>query len=380
VLYLAALFHDIAKGRNGDHSILGKKDAQLFCENHGLSFEDTELVVWLVENHLLMSLTAQKKDLSDNRVIADFASRMENERRLVALYLLTVADIRGTSPKVWNGWKGKLLEDLFRATRSYLSGESFDFDEGVAGRKDKVLELLEIAGIAAGAYEQFLSALDPAYLFLHHPQEIAWHVGHLHWRMKSPVPVVKARPAPAGTGIQVLVYTADQKDLFARICGFFDRIDYNIAQAQIHTSRHGYALDSFLILDPINSDEEHRETIRFIEHDLAQQLKHQVPLQPPLQGRLSRHLKHFPIKPEIDIELDEGGTYHILSVVAGDQPGLLSRIAQVLAEFTISVHGARINTLGERAEDTFLITGSVLNDTRSLVHLETRLLKALRTS
>jgi [protein-PII] uridylyltransferase len=380
VLYLAALFHDIAKGRNGDHSILGKKDAQLFCENHGLPFEDTELVVWLVENHLSMSLTAQKKDLSDNRVIADFASHVENERRLVALYLLTVADIRGTSPKVWNGWKGKLLEDLFRATRSYLSGESFDFDEEVAGRKDKVLRLLEIAGVAAGAYEQFLSALDPAYLFLHDPQEIAWHATHLHWRMKSPVPVVKARPSPAGTGIQVLVYTADQKDLFARICSFFDRIDYNIAQAQIHTSRHGYALDSFLILDPINSDEEHREAIRFIEHELAQQLKHQVPLQPPLQGRLSRHLKHFPIKPEIDIELDEGGNYHILAVVAGDQPGLLSRIAQVLAEFTISVHGARINTLGERAEDTFLITGSVLNNTRSLVHLETTLLKALQTS
>jgi [protein-PII] uridylyltransferase len=378
VLYIAALFHDIAKGRNGDHSTLGKKDAHFFCENHGVSFEDTELVVWLVENHLLMSLTAQKKDLSDNRVIADFASRMENERRLVALYLLTVADIRGTSPKVWNGWKGKLLEDLFRATRSYLSGESFDFDEGVAGRKDKVLQLLGIAGVAASAYEQFLSALDPAYLFLHDPQEIAWHAGHLHWRMKSPVPVVKARLAPAGTGIQVLVYTADQKDLFARICGFFDQIDYNIAQAQIHTSRHGYALDSFLILDPINLDEEHREAIRFIEHDLVQQLKHQVPLQPPLQGRLSRHLKHFPIRPEIDIELDEGGTYHILSVVAGDQPGLLSRIAQVLAEFAVSVHGARINTLGERAEDTFLITGSVLNDTRSLVHLETRLLKALQ--
>lgn len=378
VLYLAALFHDIAKGRNGDHSVLGKKDARLFCENHGLPPEDTELVVWLVENHLLMSLTAQKKDISDSRVIADFASSVKNERRLIALYLLTVADIRGTSPKVWNGWKGKLLEDLLRSTRSYLSGESFHFDEGAEGRKDKVLQLLRTAGIPAGAYERFLSALDPAYLLLHDPQEIAWHAGHLHWRMKSYVPVVKARLAPAGAGIQVLVYTADQKDLFARICSFFDRIDYNIAQAQIHTSRYGYALDSFLILDPINSDEAHREAVRFIEHDLVQQLEHQAALQPPPKGRLSRHLKHFPIKPEIDIELDEGGDYHILSIVAGDQPGLLSRVARVLAEFAINVHSARINTLGERAEDTFLITGSMLNDTRSLVHLETRLLKALQ--
>jgi [protein-PII] uridylyltransferase len=377
VLYLAALFHDIAKGRNGDHSVLGKKDARLFCENHGLPPEDTELVVWLVKNHLLMSLAAQKKDISDSRVIADFASSVKDERRLIALYLLTVADIRGTSPKVWNGWKGKLLEDLFRTTRSYLSGESFHFDEG-KGRQDKVLQLLKTAGIPPGAYEQFLSALDPAYLLLHHPQEIAWHAGNLHWRMKSSVPVVKARLAPAGTGVQVLVYTADQKDLFARICSFFDRIDYNIAQAQIHTSRHGYALDSFLILDSINSDEAHREAIRFIEQDLVQQLEHQVALQSPPQGRLSRHLKHFPIKPEIDIELDEGGDYHILSIVAGDQPGLLSHIARVLAECAINVHSARINTLGERAEDTFLITGSLLNDTRSLIHLETKLLKALQ--
>jgi [protein-PII] uridylyltransferase len=197
--------------------------------------------------------------------------------------------------------------------------------------------------------------------------------------MKSPVPLVKARVAPAGTGIQVLVYTPDQKDLFARICGFFDRIDYNIAQANIHTTRHGYALDSFLILAPINSSEQHSEVISFIERELVQQLKHQVPLQSPLQGRLSRHLKHFPITPEVDIELDERGIYYVLSIVAGDQPGLLSRIAQVLAQCAISVHGARINTLGERAEDTFLITGSVLNDTRSLVHLETKLLKTLQT-
>ena len=379
VLYLAALFHDIAKGRNGDHSLLGKKDARLFCKNHAVPQEDTELIVWLVENHLLMSLTAQKKDLSDIRVIADFATRMENERRLIALYLLTVADIRATSPKVWNGWKGKLLEDLFWATRAYLRGESVCADDALTSRKNKVLELLQVEGTPPGAYGQLLSALDPAYLLLHDPQEIAWHAGHLYRCMKSPVPLVKARVAPAGTGIQVLVYTPDQKDLFARICGFFDRIDYNIAQANIHTTRHGYALDSFLILAPINSSEQHSEVISFIERELVQQLKHQVPLQSPLQGRLSRHLKHFPITPEVDIELDERGIYYVLSIVAGDQPGLLSRIAQVLAQCAISVHSARINTLGERAEDTFLITGSVLNDTRSLVHVETKLLKTLQT-
>lgn len=380
VLYLAGLFHDIAKGRNGDHSVLGKTDARHFCEQHGIPREDTELVTWLVENHLVMSITAQKKDISDADVIGDFATRVKDERHLIALYLLTVADIRGTSPKVWNAWKGKLLEDLFWTTRRHLFGESIPADGMLKKRRNKALELLQHAGIPANAHERLWSVLDPAYLLLHDPQEIAWHTRHLSHRVKSPVPVVKARIAPAGTGIQVLVYAPDQKDLFARICGFFDGVDYNIVEAKIHTTRDGYALDSFLVLDPFDAVEHQRDAIGFVEHELTRQLEQQVPLKPPLQGRLSRHLKHFPITPEVDIEPDERGTYHVLSIVAGDQPGLLTRIAQVLVSFGVNVHSARINTLGERAEDTFLITGDILNETRTLIHLETMLLRALRTS
>ncbi len=203
-----------------------------------------ELVTWLVENHLVMSMTAQKKDISDVDVIAEFASRVGNERRLIALYLLTVADIRGTSPKVWNAWKGKLLEDLFWATRRHLCGEPA-MRKVLRNRKNKALELLQSDGIPASAHEQLWSVLDPTYLLLHDPQEIAWHTRHLRHHIKPSVPVVKARVAPSGAGIEVLVYTADQKDLFARICEFFDHIDYNIVQAKIHTTRHGYALDSF---------------------------------------------------------------------------------------------------------------------------------------
>lgn len=380
VLYLAGLFHDIAKGRNGDHSMLGKTDAGRFCERHGMRAEDTGLVAWLVENHLVMSMTAQKKDISDAGVIEDFATRIGDERHLIALYLLTVADIRGTSPKVWNAWKGKLLEDLFWITRRHFYGESIHVDGTLKNRKNKALELLQHAGIPTSAHERLWSALDPTYLLLHDPQEIAWHTRHLSHRMKSPTPVVKARIAPAGTGIQVLVYAPDQKDLFARICGFFDGLDYNIVEARIHTTRDGYALDSFLVLDPFDVVEHQRDVIGIVEHELAQQLKQQVPLKPPLQGRLSRHLKHFPITPEVDIEPDEKGMYHVLSIVAGDQPGLLTRIAQVLVSFSVNVHGARINTLGERAEDTFLITGAILNETRTVIRLETRLLEALRTS
>ena len=380
VLYLAGLFHDIAKGRKGDHSKLGKADARRFCEQHGMMPEDAELVAWLVENHLAMSMTAQKKDLSDVDVIAEFAGRVKNERRLVALYLLTVADIRGTSPMVWNAWKGKLLEDLFWATRRHLYGEAGHAMGMVEDRKNKTLELLWRDGIPAEVYERLWSALDSSYLLLHQPEEIAWHAQNLRDRIKASARTVKARLAPARAGIEVLVYTADQKDLFARICGFFDRSDYNIAQAKIHTTRHGYALDTFLVLDSVDTVEHRREAAAFIEHELAGQLQQKESLEPPLRGRLSRHLKHFPITPEVDIESDEKGLFHILSVVAGDQPGLLSKIAQVLVQFGVSVHSARINTLGDRAEDTFLVTGEILSKAKTLIYLETELIKTLQTS
>ncbi|HEX8874433.1 MAG TPA: ACT domain-containing protein, partial [Nitrosospira sp.] len=359
---------------------LGKADATRFCHQHAMLPEDAGLVAWLVENHLVMSMTAQKKDLSDMNVIAEFARLVENERRLVALYLLTVADIRGTSPKVWNAWKSKLLEDLFWATRRHLCGETGHAGGILENRRSKALELLRHDGIPAETYERLWSALDSTYLLLHEPEEIAWHARHLRDRIEASAPVVKARLAPAKAGIEVLVYTADQKDLFARICEFFDRSDYNIVQAKIHTTRHGYALDTFLVLDSAGMAERHRDVSGFIEHELAHQLRREEPVEPPLRGRLSRHLKHFPITPEVDIEPDEKGIFHILSIVAGDQPGLLSRIAQVLVQFGVNVHSARINTLGERAEDTFLITGNVLSDARMLIHLETRLINTLQTS
>ncbi len=380
VLYLAGLFHDIAKGRNGDHSLLGKTDAMQFCKRHQLPVEDMELIVWLVENHLVMSSTAQKQDLSDVHVIASFARRVGNERYLIALYLLTVADIRGTSPKVWNAWKGKLLEDLFWATQRQLSGVPAHAGGTLEHRREEVLRLLRLDAIPVGAYERLWTELDTTYLLQHDPQEIAWHMHHLHDRLESPVSIVKARIAPAETGIQVMIYVPDQKDLFARICSFFEHISYSIVEAKIHTTRHGYALDSFLVLVPANAVEQYSDVISLVEQGLIQQLKKQTPLEPPLPRRLSRHLKHFPITPAVDIEPDEKGAYHVLSIVAGDRPGLLLRIAQVLVHFGVNVHSARISTMGERAEDTFLITGRILNEAKTLIHLETELLKVLQAA
>ena len=377
VLYLAGLFHDIAKGRGGDHSTLGKKDAQRFCREHGLAAEDVDLVVWLVENHLVMSATAQKQDLSDPEVIDAFAARVGDERHLIALYLLTVADIRGTSPKVWNAWKAKLLEDLFRITRLRLGGDTRSLESSLQQRQESARAKLRLYAIKAEAADKLWQQLDIAYFLRHDADEIAWHTRLLNYRVEAPAPVVKARLSPAGEGLQVMIYVRDQKDLFARICSFFERVGYSIAEAKIYTTRHGYALDSFQIMDPANKQPQYRDLIGYIEHELAQRLATQAPLEPPLQGRVSRLVKHFPITPEVSILPDERGLYKVLSVIASDRPGLLSRIARCLVDYGINLNTAKINTLGDRAEDVFLVNGPALNDSKTVVRFESDLLKAL---
>ena len=357
VLYIAGLFHDIAKGRGGDHSKLGRSDAMRFCKQHGLMREDAELVVWLVERHLSMSATAQKQDLSDQDVIAAFASKIKNERQLAALYLLTVADIRGTSAKVWNAWKGKLLEELYNASRRYMiSGKIAD---QIGEVRRVAAETLSLYAIDREVYEMLWAQFDADYFLRHEPHEIAWHTRLLAHRVNTDTPVVKTRLSRSGEGIQVLVYAPDKPWLFAHICNFFARMSYNIMEAKVHTTQHGYALDSFQVMDANNSGTVYRDVMNYIEYELAQLLTGDAAPTSPHTGRVSRQLKHFPIAPQVTIALDEKGR-HILSVVAGDRPGLLARIAWVLAEHRIELHSAKINTLGARAEDTFWIGGDVL--------------------
>ncbi len=379
VLYLAGLFHDIAKGRGGDHSALGRVDALRFCREHGLSAEDCELVAWLVENHLVMSATAQKQDLSDPDVISAFAQRVTDERHLIALYILTVADIRGTSPKVWNGWKAKLLEDLFLMTRRRLSGDTHSLASSLQQRQEAVKAKLRLYAIKDEATEKLWSQLDISYFLRHEVDEIAWHTRLLNYRVDTPVPVVKARLSPAGEGLQVMIYVRDQKDLFARICSFFERISYSIVDAKIYTTKHGYALDSFAILDPTNKKPQYRDLIGYIEYELGQRLAQETPLEPPLQGRVSRQSRHFPITPEVSIMADERGMYKVLSIIAGDRPGLLSRVGRCLVKYQINLYTAKINTLGDRAEDVFLIKGAALNDPKQVVRFESDLVRELQT-
>ncbi|HEY4542962.1 MAG TPA: [protein-PII] uridylyltransferase [Noviherbaspirillum sp.] len=377
LLYIAALFHDIAKGRGGDHSQLGMADARRFCVDHGLSKEQTDLVVFLVEHHLSMSQVAQKQDLSDPDVIRNFAATVGNERRLTALYLLTVADIRGTSPKVWNAWKGKLLEDLYHMSLRVLGGDDPNSEHELKGRQQEALKTLRLYGLPADAHQALWQQLDMAYFLRHDAGDIAWQTRALHNKTDSARPVVKCRLAPIGEGLQVVVYVRDQPDLFARICGYFDRKNFSILDAKIHTTRNGYALDTFLISDPVFANS-YRDIINLIEHELTTWLAAETPLPPPSVGRLSRLSRTFPITPEVDLRPDERGQYYLLSVSASDRNGLLYSIAAVLAKYRVNLHTAKIMTLGERVEDVFLVDGAALSSPRRQIQLETDLLDVLR--
>ena len=379
LLYIAALFHDIAKGRGGGHSELGALDAQEFCTSHGLGAEDSELVVWLVRHHLEMSVVAQKQDISDPDVLSAFAAIVMDERHLTALYLFSVADIRGTSPKVWNTWKGQLFEELFNQTRRFLlSGGQTPLRQGIIQeQQEEALRLLRYFAVPETAQEGLWNQLDTVYFLRHSAEEIAWHARALHYRIDGKKPVVKARVNPHGDGLEVMAYTLDQRDLFARLVGFFSRAGYNIMDAKIHTTRHGYALDSFMLLD-VNGRNNDRDMISYIEHELTDRLTRQTLPEAPASGRISRQVKHFPIQPSVTIESDEKGVNFVLSVSAADRPGLLYSVAMTLALHGANLHTAKIVTLGERVEDTFLISGGDLGESASRIKLETELLKQLK--
>jgi [protein-PII] uridylyltransferase len=377
LLYVAALYHDIAKGRGGDHSALGATDVRNFCKRHGLSAEDTDLIAFLVEHHLAMSAVAQKQDVHDPEVVRAFAQRVATERRLVALYLLTVADVRGTSPKVWNAWKAKLLEDLFRAARRALTGQPQARDAALAEKQAEAARLLKLYDLSDSVKERLWAQLDTAYFLRHDPQEIAWQTRTLHYRVDADQPVAKARLAPFGEGLQVMIYTKDRESLFARICGYFERAGFNIVEAKVHTTRHGYALDTFLVLGQ-GADAHYRDMIERIEAELPREVDSQAPLDPPRGGRLSRRVRHFPISPVVNIRPDERGSYQVLTLVAADRPGLLYGVARMLARYQINLQTARINTLGDRAEDVFLVTGEALSNSKKVLQLEQELLKELQ--
>jgi len=375
LLYVAALFHDIAKGRGGDHSELGARDARVFCRQHGIAGEDAALVEFLVAQHLTMSQVAQKQDIADPEVVGRFAALVGTERRLTALYLLTVADIRGTSPLVWTSWKGKLLEDLFRMTRRQLGGDALPANAVLQRRTEGARRILDLYGVSASAHEPLWRELDVVYFMRNNAREIAWHTRTLLAHLRTDRAIVRTRLAGAGDAVEVLLYVRDQKDLFARACGYFDSRSLSILDARIHTTRHGYALDSFLVTD--HGRTAYRELLSQIHKQLTAWIEAITPLPPPVKGRLSRHSRHFPVTPNVAIAPSERGRQYLLSITTTDRIGLLYSITRVLATHDVNVHTAKINTLGERVEDVFLVDGAMLRDERGQAQLERDLLEAI---
>lgn len=357
-LYLAGLFHDIAKGRGGDHSELGEYDARRFCRKHGLSDYDTRFVCWLVRNHLLMSWTAQRQDISDPGIVLEFARKIGNQEHLDNLYLLTVADIRGTSPRVWNDWKGHLLMQLYRATsRVFLEGADAisDVADHVRSRRQAALDVIRPDKLLRERIERYWSQMTD-YYFLHYDTDsLAWHAQTISSHSAADFPLVATRFNPDIGGSEFLVYLPTRSDLFVQLTGAFDRLNLSILDARVHSTFTGFALDTFVVMDQSGEPVVDEQSLRYLEQTLRDELtQHRV--RPGQAMHVPRRLKHFPIKTQVHFGEMRNGLTSIMEVVAQDRPGLLYQVALALHECGAKLAAAKISTLGERVEDVFYIT------------------------
>ncbi|MES2939158.1 MAG: bifunctional uridylyltransferase/uridylyl-removing protein, partial [Pseudomonadota bacterium] len=269
-----------------------------------------------------------------------------------------------------------LLEDLYRYTLRVLGGRAPDPDADVEARKREALVQLQLYTLPYQAHKKLWDTLDVGYFMRHEASDIAWHTRHVSRYAGGGQTIVRARLSPVGEGLQVLVYTPDQPDLFARICGYFDQAGFSILDAKVHTASNGYALDTFQAVTSM-LPEHYRELISMVQAELAATIQKAGPLPAPSRGRVSRRVKSFPVAPRIDLRPDEKAQHWLLSISASDRAGLLYSIALVLARHKINLQLAKVSTLGERVEDTFLIDGAELQQNRRQIEIETELLEAV---
>ena len=378
VLYLAALFHDIAKGRGGDHAELGMEDARRFAADHFLSPYETDLLVWLVGNHLFMSLTAQKEDIQDPAVVAAFCRRVQTPERLTALYLLTVADMRGTNPKIWNAWKASLLETLFRSALQYFGGQTTSRDMAVSRRQQKARQALAEAGVGEVQSRALWQQLGQAYFVRHSADIILWHLPLL--AANAETPQAHIRPLSATDGLQVMVFMPNRDRLFAGLCRLFGRHQLGILAAHAYVTDHQYILDTFVLQLPANCLPDDIERISSRLQQALNQFVHHPPstVEPSsTPHRLSRRLRHLPIAPRITLSAEETAGAYTLEIIAANRAFLLADIADVFAQLNISLSYAAIATFDERVEDSFLIRHPQLADTAFQLKLERMLLERI---
>jgi [protein-PII] uridylyltransferase len=358
LLYLAGLFHDIAKGRGGDHSELGARDAEAFCLHHGLSHYDARLVAWLVRNHLIMSLTAQRRDISDPEVINEFAGRVGDVMHLDYLYLLTVADIRATNPNLWNSWKDKLLLELYNATKRALRRgleSPIDAEERIRETQEQAKKLLGRSGMHPEVIEGVWADFSDDYFLRYAPPEIAWHTQAIARSRPEHLPLVLVRQSRRGT-TEVFLHTEDQDHLFELTTAVLDQLGLSVLDARIITSRTGRTLDTYLIQEgsgePIRDPMRVREILAELREHLRQ--RHAKPAR--VTRRAPRQFKHFPLPTQVNFSLDESNDRTVMEVITADRPGLLWHVGRAFTHCRVRVQNAKIATFGARAEDVFFIT------------------------
>jgi [protein-PII] uridylyltransferase len=355
VLLLAGLFHDIAKGRGGDHSVLGEQDARAFCTRLGLPPGDVERVAWLVRWHLLMSTTAQRQDITDPDVVHRFAEVVGNRERLGQLYLLTIADIIGTSPRLWNGWKDRLLADLYTSTRYALRSDvELPRDIGVRVHEcsEYALALLLNEGHAEADVMHVWADFPQLSFLRHRPEQIAWQTTAI-LRAQGALPLVAVHPLSVRGSTELFVYTPDRDGLFATVTAVLDRLRFSVMESRILSSPTGMALDTFLLLDADSQQPVSAARAEELQQRLQRALAQSAGVQPSKRG-MSRHQKHFQMTPKISFHA--AGDRTQLALIGTDRPGLLAAVAQVMLAAGVRVHDARIATFGERVEDFFQLT------------------------
>ena len=383
IVYLAGLFHDIAKGRGGDHSVLGAVDAEAFCLEHGLSQYEARTVAWLVRHHLLLSSTAQKKDIGDPDVINAFAALVGDKTHLDYLYVLTVADVRGTNPNLWNSWKATLFRDLYELTaRALRSGleNPIDRDQLIFEKQSAARALLESATVSQKKIRDIWSLLTDDYFLRHRSEEIAWHTEVLaDSDIDSEHGFLDVRLQPDADGIQAVFYTPRKKRTFAHVTAVLDELGMTIVDARIVPIANGYSIDTYIFMEydkGVHVDESRMSKIR---RTLTRVLTAPDDQAAPVTRRAPRQVRMFDTKTAIDFTRDQAKQRTVMELVTGDRPGLLSDVGRVFVAMGIDIDTAKILTIGERAEDVFYISnvsGEALND-KICAELRQRLIESL---
>ncbi|HEY5717863.1 MAG TPA: [protein-PII] uridylyltransferase, partial [Motiliproteus sp.] len=387
LLYIAGLYHDIAKGRGGDHSELGAADAIAFCERHHLGKWDTHLVAWLVENHLLMSMTAQRKDISDPDVIHDFAMRVRDSIHLDYLYALTVADICATNNTLWNNWRATLMRQLYNETKRVLRRgleNPINKEDRIEQVQKEALDMLRHQGISDYSAECLWATVQEDYFLRNEASDVAWHTEAIinHPDRSQPLVLIKSTSTRLYEGAtQIFIYTKDHEGLFAATAATMDQLNLSIQDARIMTHADGYSYNTFIVLDEDNQSIDHDPNlIATIKERLVEELDDPADYKAIVQRRVPRQLKLFAMRTQVILSTDPERHVTAMEVTTSDRPGLLARIGQIFLECGVHLNKAKIVNVGERVEDVFFITdshGDPITDPELAQRMQARIIEEL---